>query len=210
MKAQPIYGASEPCRGPSEAHTEPQESKGRKIMHVWDGTSGTRADPTSGKSPDGKDWKTITRELQKTQTFVTNLASNVDAMPDLLGDIKRKQEILDELQQEVDKLTAPEDVVLKIEALEKKFDTDLEEYRKIHTYASEVLRTVNIFQRQLSNLGRRVDKHIEDSTKSHKSFENKASNWQRTNEARWMERLDILENQLGEVSLAFGLENFGE
>jgi DNA repair ATPase RecN len=179
-------------------------------MHVWDGTSGTRSDPTSGKSPDGKDWKTITRELQKTQTFVTNLASNVDAMPDLLGDIKKKQEILDKLQQEVDKLTAPEDVVLKIEALEKKFNTDLEEYRKIHAYASEVLRTVNIFQRQLSNLGRRVDKHIEDSLKNHKSFENKASNWQRTNEARWMERLDTLENQLGEVSLAFGLENFGE
>jgi hypothetical protein len=55
-----------------------------------------------------------------------------------------------------------------------------------------------------------MDKHVEETTKSHKSFENKTSNWQRTNEARWIERLDILENQLGEMSLAFGLENFGE
>ena len=204
------YRALEPCRGPSEALIEPQESKGRKIMHVWDGTSGSRSDPTSGKSPDGKDWKAITRELQKTQTFVTNLASNVDSMPNLLGDIEKKQETLDELQHEVDKLTAPEDVVLKIKALEKKFDTDLEEYRKIHKYASEVLRTVNIFQRQLANLGRRMDKHTDEVTKNHKSFENKASNWQRTNEERWIERLDTLENQLGELSLALGLGNFGE
>ena len=179
-------------------------------MHVWDGTSGSRSDATSGKSPDGKDWKAITKELQETQTFVTNLASNVDAMPNLLGDIEKKQEILDELQQEVDKLTAPEDVVLKIKAVEKKFEEDLEEYRKMHKYASEVLRTVNIFQRQLSNLSRQMDKHIEETNRQHKSFENKAANWQRTNEARWIERLDTLENQLGELSLAFGLENFGE
>ena len=179
-------------------------------MHVWDGSSGSRADPTSGKSPDGKDWKAITKELQETQTFVTNLASNVDAMPNLLGDIEKKQEILDSLQQEVDKLTAPEDVVLKIEALEKKFEEDLEEYRKMHTYASEVLRTVNIFQRQLSNLGRRIDRHVEETNRQHKSFENKAANWQRINETRWIEKLDTLENQLGELSLAFGLKNFGE
>jgi DNA repair ATPase RecN len=179
-------------------------------MHVWDGTSGSRSDATSGKSPDGKDWRAITKELQETQTFVTNLASNVDAMPNLLGDIEKKREILDSLQQEVDKLTAPEDVVLKIEALEKKFEEDLDEYRKIHTHASEVLRSVNFVQRQLANLGRRIDKHVEETNRQHKSFENKAASWQRTNEARWMERLDTLENQFGELSLAFGLENFGE
>ena len=179
-------------------------------MQIWNGTSGSRLDPTSGKSPDGKDWKAITKELQETQTFVMNLASNVDVMPNLLEDIEKKQEILDSLQQEVDQLTPPRDVVLKIEALEKKFDTDLEEYRKIHTYASEVLRTVNFFQRQLANLGRHIDKHIEETNRQHKSFENKAANWQRTNEARWIERLDTLENQLGELSLAFGLKNFGE
>lgn len=192
------------------AHTEPQESKGRKIMQVWDGTSATRPDPTSGKSPDGQDWKQITKELQAVQKFAASLASNVDAMPDLVGDIEQKQRILDSLQREVDLLTAPEDVVLKIEALDAKFEEEMSEYRKMHTYASEVMRTVNLFQRQLSNLGKRIDKHVEETTRSRKAFENQVSNWQRTTESRWDERLDTLENQLGELSLAFGLENFGE
>lgn len=179
-------------------------------MQVWDGTSATRLDATSGKSPDGQDWKQITKELQATQKFAASLASNVDAMPNLVEDIEQKQRILDSLQREVDNLTAPEDVVLKIEALDVKFEEEMDEYRKMHTYASEVLRTVNLFQRQLSNLGRRIDKHVDETTRSRKSFENQVSNWQRTTEARWNERLDTLENQLGELSLAFGLENFGE
>jgi conjugal transfer/entry exclusion protein len=175
-------------------------------MKVWDGTSGTRIDPLVRKGPDGDDWRTITAELQATQKFVANLASNADVMPDLVGDIESKQGELESLQEAIAGLTLPEDVKARIDVLEE----DLIKLHRIYTHAAEVLQTVNFLQRQLLNLGRRIDKHVEETARKSLAFENRVANWQRANEDRWHSRLEKAEEQLGAISLALGLKTYGE
>lgn len=175
-------------------------------MKIWNGLSATREDALIRKGPDGEDWKTITRQLQATQEFIVNLAVNADAMPDLVNDIKAKQRDLGSLQASIAKLTVPEDVMKRVDQLEDQ----MTKLRDIYSHAAEVLQTVNLLQRQLLNLGRRIDDHIEKSSRKQVAFENRVANWQRANEERWNIRLDKAEEQLGAVSLALGLKQFGE
>lgn len=175
-------------------------------MKIWNGLSETRDDALTRKGPDGEDWKTITRQLQTTQEFVINLATNADAMPDLVEDIKVKQRELSLLRASMAKLTVPEDVKKQVDQLEE----EMTKLHDIYQHAAEVLQTVNFLQRQLLNLSRRIDEHIEESDRRQLAFENKVANWQRTNEERWNSRLEKAEEELGAVSLALGIKTFGE
>jgi len=175
-------------------------------MKVWDGTSETRSDPTVRRGPDGGDWKAITKELQATQEFVVNLAVNADAMPNLVKEVKARQDQLGSLQVAISKLEAPENLKLQMVEL----SVAVEELRSIYVHASEVLQTVNFLQRQLLNLGRRIDSHIEETKQNRSAFENQMTHRQRVNEKRWNDRLSKAEEQLGTISLALGLQKFGE
>jgi DNA repair ATPase RecN len=175
-------------------------------MNIWDGTSATREDVQVRKAPDGDDWRTITQQMQMTQKFIANLASNADAMPDLLKDIEAKRQDLELLQNDIAKLTVPEDVKIRVDDLEREMD----DLRLVYKHAAEVLTTVNFLQRQLLNLGRRIDNHVEEIGRQYTSFENRVANWQRANEDRWNKRLEKAEEQIGAISLALGLKTFGE
>ena len=175
-------------------------------MKVWSGTSATRPDTLVRKAPDGDDWREITKELQVTQTFLRNLADNVDMMPNFAKDIKAKEKKLDSLQDAIGKLTAPKDVKICI----AKFEDELRELRKIYKHASDVLQTVNFLQQQLLSLSRQMGKQAEEAKRNYGVFENRAANWQRANEERWNKRLEKAEDQIGAISLALGLKTFGE
>lgn len=175
-------------------------------MDIWNGTSVTRPDPLVRKKPDGEDWKTIIEELQATQKFITSLAVNMDTMPNLLEDIKAYQKQLQSMQVAINQLTVPEDI--KIQVIE--LSAEMKKLHSVYSHASEVLQTVNLLQRQLLNLGRHIDNHVEETNQKHISFENRVANWQRANEERWNDRLQKAEEQLGAISLALGLKKFGE
>ena len=175
-------------------------------MKIWNGLSATREDALVRKGPDGEDWKAITRQLQATQEFVVNLAANADVMPSLVADIKAKHAQLCSLQASIAQLTVPEDMRTQVDQLEKK----LAKLQDIYEHAAEVLQTVNFLQRQLLNLGKRIDDHVEKSDRKILSFENRVANWQRGHEERWYERLEKAEEQLGAISLALGIKKFGE
>ena len=175
-------------------------------MKIWDGTSSTRTSAQIRKAPDGEDWKKITQELQATQDFVINLALNANEMPNLLKDIKAGQKKLEALQININKITPPDDIKIQIIELHK----EVTKLRNVYQHAGEVLQTVNLLQRQLLSLAKRIDTHAEEVKKTRLSFENHITNWQRTNEQRWSDRLEKVENQLGVVSLALGLKKFGE
>jgi uncharacterized protein Yka (UPF0111/DUF47 family) len=175
-------------------------------MKVWSGTSATRPDTLIRKSPDGEDWKQITKELQATQEFVVNLVANATVMPNLAEDIKAKEKKLDSLQDAIGKLTAPKDVKICITKLED----ELGELRKIYKHASDVLQTVNFLQQQLLSLSRQMGKQAEEAKRNYGVFENRAANWQRANEERWNKRLEKAEDQIGAISLALGLKSFGD
>jgi conjugal transfer/entry exclusion protein len=175
-------------------------------MKVWSGTSATRPDTLIRKSPDGEDWKQITKELQATQEFVANLVANATVMPNLAEDIKAKEKKLDSLQDAIGKLTAPKDVKICI----TKFEDELHELRKIYKHASDVLQTVNFLQQQLLSLSRQMGKHADETKRNYAVFENRATNWQRANEERWNKRLEKAEDQIGAISLALGLKTFGD
>lgn len=175
-------------------------------MRVWDGTSATRSDSLVRKSPDGEDWKTIVKQLRGTQTFLMNLADNASGMPSLLTEIEALHKQILTLQVATGKLTVPEDVKARVDEINVKVD----KLHSIYAHAAEVLQTVNFLQRQLLNLGRRIDTHIEETDRKQLSLENRLANWQQTNEERWHNRLEKVEEQLGAVSLAMGLKKFGE
>jgi len=175
-------------------------------MKVWDGTSPSRPDPLVRKSPDGVDWKTITDELQKLQTFVVNLSDNAEEMPNVVEEIKKRARQISNLKAQVAGLTAPEDVMKLVMVMGE----ELEEMRSVYVHAGEVLQTVNLLQRQLVNLNTRITEHIEDNKTRRIAFENKVSNWQRVNEARSEKRLAKLEEDSGALSLALGLKKYGE
>jgi hypothetical protein len=175
-------------------------------MKVWDGTSPSRPDPLVRKSPDGVDWKTITGELQKLQTFVANLSDNAEEMPNVVEEVRKRARQICNLKTQLAGLTAPEDVMKRIAVLGE----DLEEMRGVYVHAGEVLQTVNLLQRQLLNLNTRINEHIEDNKTKRIAFENKVTNWQRVNEARTEERLAKLEETSGIISLALSLKKFGE
>jgi len=175
-------------------------------MKIWNGLSETRNDALIRKGPDGEDWKTITHELQATQEFLINLAANADAMPNLVENIKAKQKELSLLQVSMAKLTCPENVKKQVDQLEE----EMVKLHSIYQHAAEVLQTVNFLQRQLLNLGRRIDEHIEKTDRSQLAFKNQVANWQRTQEERWHDRLKKAEEQLGAISLALGIKTFGE
>jgi hypothetical protein len=175
-------------------------------MKVWDGTSPSRPDPLVRKGPDGVDWKTITGELQRLQTFVVNLAANADEMPNVVEEIKKRARQISNLKAQIADLTAPEDVMKLITVMGE----DLEEMRGVYVHAGEVLQTVNLLQRQLLNLNTRINEHIEDNKTKRIAFENKVANWQRITEARTEERLVKLEEDTGAIGLALGIKKLGE
>lgn len=175
-------------------------------MKIWNGLSSTRDDMLVRKSPDGEDWRTITRELQTTQEFLVNLASNADAMPDLVSAIRTKQREVSSLQAAIAGLSPPEDVKEQVDKLAE----EMVKLHGIYTHAAEVLQTVNFLQRQLLNLGRRIDEHVQKTDKSQLAFKNQFNSWQRIHEDRWDDRLKKAEEQLGAISLALGLKKFGE
>ena len=175
-------------------------------MKIWDGTSETRDDPSVRKRPDGHDWRTITAELKATQQFVVSLAANANDMPNLVEDVKARQEQLESVQESISKLTVPDDLKVQIEELKG----ELEKLRSIYAHASEVLQTVRFLQGQLLNLNKRIDNHAEDTDQKIASLENRVAHWQRVNEERWSTRLDNAEEQLGAVALALGMKKFGE
>ncbi len=175
-------------------------------MKIWNGLSSTRDDALVRKSPDGEDWRTITRELQTTQEFLANLASNADAMPDLVRAIKTKQREVSSLQAAIAGLSLPEDVKEQV----AKLTEEMVKLHSIYKHAAEVLQTVNFLQRQLLNLGNRIDEHVQETDKSQRVFRNQFNSWQRTHEDRWDDRLKKAEEQLGAISLALGLKKFGE
>ena len=154
-------------------------------MKIWNGLSSTRDDALVRKSPDGEDWRTITRELQTTQEFLANLASNADAMPDLVRAVKTKQREISSLQAAIAGLSPPEDVKEQV----AKLTEEMVKLHSIYKHAAEVLQTVNFLQRQLLNLGNRIDEHIQETNKSQRVFRNQFNSWQRTHEDRWHERL---------------------
>jgi len=174
-------------------------------MLIWDGSSNTRPDPTVQKGPDGSDWKRITCELQATQKFVANLAENVNVMPNLLEEITARSTQIQKLQTQISLLTAPKDLRILVKTLSAKM-LDLS---SIYSHAAEVLETVQLLQRQILNLGRRVDLHMEETKRWQVSMENRSQTWQRANEDRWNKRLQAVEEQLGAVSLALGMKSFG-
>lgn len=175
-------------------------------MNIWDGLSLTRQDVTVRKAPDGEDWKTITKEVQAVQEFLISLASNAENMPNLVEDIKTKQKDLKELQDAITKLKTPEDLMKRLEEIENRM-VDLS---NIYSHASEVLQTVQFLQRQLLNLGKRIQNHISETDVKYRAFENRVANWQKANEERWHTRLEKAEEQLGAIALALGIKKFGE
>ena len=175
-------------------------------MDIWNGTSSTRPDPLVRKSPDGEDWKTIVKELQATQKFLMNLVGNASSMPDLITEIEALHKQILMLQISAAKLIVPEDVKARVDEIDAKID----KLHNIYAHAAEVLQTVNFLQRQLLNLGRRIDTHIEETDRKQLSLENRLASWQRINEERWNSRLEKVEEQLGAISLAIGLKKFGE
>jgi phage shock protein A len=175
-------------------------------MKVWDGTSPSRPDPLVRKGPDGVDWKTITDELQKLQTFVVNLSDNAEEMPNVVEEVKKRARQINNLKAQIAGLTAPDDVMKRITMMGEA----MEELRSVYVHAGEVLQTVSLLQRQLLNLNARINEHIEDNKTKRIAFENKVANWQRTTEARVEERLVKLEEDSGAISLALSLKKFGE
>jgi flagellar biosynthesis chaperone FliJ len=175
-------------------------------MKVWDGTSPTRPDPLVRKSPDGVDWKTVTDELRKVQTFVVNLADNAKEMPNIVEEVKRRARQINNLKAQISSLTAPEDVIKRV----TKMGEELEEMRGIYAHAGEVLQTVSLLQRQLLNLSARIDDHIDENKTKRLAFENKVVNWQRDNERGVNERLDKLEKTSGAIALALSIKIYGE
>lgn len=175
-------------------------------MKIWPGTSATRPDPQANKSPDGSDWSAITKELRATQEYLLNLTLNADEMPDLVADIQARQKQLNSLKVSICQLTVPEDIMLRVKQLEE----EMVKLHSIYTHAAEVLETVQFLQRQLLNLGKQITIHVEETERKHISFVNQVANWQRTNEERWITRLDSAEEQLGAIALALGLKKFGE
>jgi len=175
-------------------------------MKIWNGLSSSRDDALVRKSPDGEDWRTITRELQATQEFLANLASNADAMPDLVRAIETKKREVSSLQAAIAGLSPPEDVKKQVDKLAE----EMVKLHGIYTHAAEVLQTVNFLQRQLLNLGNRIDEHVERIDKSQRAFRNQFNSWQRSHEDKWHDRMKKVEEQLGAISLALGLKKFGE
>ncbi len=175
-------------------------------MKVWDGTSPTRPDPLVRKGPDGVDWKTITDELQKLQTFVSNLSENAQEMPNVVKEVRKRARQISNLKSQIADLTAPEDMMKRIILMGE----EMEALRSVYVHAGEVLQTVHLLQRQLLNLSARIDNHVGDNKTKRIAFENKVANWQRVNEARTEERLTKLEKDSGSLSLALGLKQFGE
>ena len=174
-------------------------------MKVWDGTSPSRPDALIRKGPDGTDWKKITTELQKVQTFVVNLAANAEEMPDVVEEVKKRARQISSLKAQIADLTAPEDVMKRITLM----GAELEEMRSIYVHAGEVLQTVNLLQRQLLNLNARITEHIEDNKTKRIAFENKVANWQRVTESRTEDRLSKLEDDTGIIGLALGIKKLG-
>lgn len=174
-------------------------------MKIWDGRSDTRPDPSVRSGPDAADWKTITGELQETQKFVSNLAENVGIMPGLQKEISDRAAQIRKLGAELGKLTPPSDLWITIKTL----GIELDALRGIYTHAAEVLETVQLLQQQILNLGRRIDSHIDDTSRWQRSMDNKVQTQQRVNEERVGTRLKALEDQLGVVSLALGMKSFG-
>jgi len=175
-------------------------------MKIWNGLSASRDDALVRKSPDGEDWRRITRELQITQEFVANLASNATGMPDLVRGMAARQKELCSLQASISQLSVPEDVREEVDQLSE----EMAKLRDIYKHAAEVLQTVNFLQRQLLNVSNRINAHVKATDKSQLVFKNQFNNWQRTHEDRWDNRLRLIEEQLGAISLALGLKKFGE
>ena len=158
-------------------------------MKVWDGTSPSRPDALVRKGPDGTDWKKITSEMQKVQTFVANLAANAEEMPNVVEEVKKRARQISNLKAQIAGLTAPEDVMKRIAVL----GADLEEMRNIYVHADEVLQTVRLLQRQLLSMDARISESIEDANTKRIAFENKVANWQRITGERTEKRLKKLE-----------------
>ena len=175
-------------------------------MKIWNGTSSTRPDSLVRKGPDGEDWRTIIKELQATQRFLVNLAGNASDIPSLIEEVKALHKQILTLQIATCQLTVPEDVKARVNEIDVKID----KLHNIYAHAAEVLQTVNFLQRQLLNLGRRIDTHIEETDRKQLSLENRLASWQRINEEQWNDRLEKAEEQLGAISLAMGLKKFGE
>ena len=166
-------------------------------MKVWDGTSPSRSDPLVRKGPDGTDWKKITSELQKVQTFVVNLAANAEEMPNVVEEVKSRVKQLDLIGSQLAKLKVPEDLTKRMNALEEK----VEEMCGIYVHAGEVLQTVKLLQRQLLSMDARIREGVTDAETKRIAFENRVSNWQRVTERRVNERLKKLEEDAGTVGV---------
>jgi chromosome segregation ATPase len=88
-------------------------------MKIFNGLTSERADKSVVKAPGNADYWALVKEIAETQEFVTNLSNNMSIMPDLEGILQESQNKLVELQSQLEKLAVPEDVMARLEELEK-------------------------------------------------------------------------------------------
>jgi chromosome segregation ATPase len=171
-------------------------------MKVWDGCSRTRDTERIFRAPDGRDWWTITDELQKTQTFLKNLAENASAMPNLPALIAARQEELQALQQDIEAITPPVELTERVTALE----ASMASLQSACTDIEETTTLVNALAGEMPALILSIQSHIESCTYRESQFEARLSEAKYHRIVDVDEKVEALETIVETLCLANGID----
>jgi hypothetical protein len=88
-------------------------------MEVWNGLTPRRPDLSTTRATSHEDYLVIVQQIQGLQEFTLNLSNNLQLMPDLTGYLKEAKFKINNIQDLIDKISLPQDVKDRLEALEQ-------------------------------------------------------------------------------------------
>jgi chromosome segregation ATPase len=164
-------------------------------MKIFDGLTSERQDKSTVKAPGNADYWALVNEIAATQKFVTDLSQNLTIMPDLDKVLQAAQTKLSNLNSQLEKLAVPEDVMARLEELEKShLELDSRAYVAQLAHKNEQTKA-ELVKSQLQ-----VARMQEDFIKEVRSFQNKI--WGALNEFKeaTKQRLEALEVKVEQLN----------
>jgi hypothetical protein len=88
-------------------------------MEVWNGLTPKRKDLSTARAAVHEDYVVIVQQIQGLQEFVIALSNNIQVMPDLAGALSDAKSKVAKIQDLIDSVTLPQEVMDRVEALEQ-------------------------------------------------------------------------------------------
>jgi outer membrane murein-binding lipoprotein Lpp len=164
-------------------------------MKIFDGLNSSRPDKSTYQNATHEDYWALTSEIQKLQAFVAHMSQNLEIMPDLAGTLQAAKDKIEELQCQLEKLAIPEDVMARLEELEKSH-LQLDSRAQVAHLAHKNEQTKAELQKSQLQVARMQEEFITEV----RGFQNKI--WGALNEFKvaTKERLEALEAKVEQLS----------